>query len=83
VPLLNRLGMHARPATMLAKTARKFAAKITVGKDGSDIDARSVLGLLTMGARRGSLLRLRAEGSDAEEAVAALERLILDKFGEE
>lgn len=80
----NRLGLHARPASLLAKTAAKYDADITLSKeDGSDIDAKSIMGVLMLAAVQGTELQIRAEGDDAAEAVDALEQLIKSNFGEE
>jgi phosphocarrier protein HPr len=78
----NRLGIHARVAAKLVETAQRFQAEITLEKDGVEVNGRSILEILTLYCPEGSLLTLRVEGIDAEEAVAAFTRLIEEKFGE-
>ena len=80
--ITNRLGIHARVAAKLVEAASRFRAKIFLEKDGQEVDARSILGILTLFCPKGSRLTVRAEGIDAAEAVAAFGRLIADKFGE-
>jgi phosphocarrier protein len=72
----NELGLHARPAGRFAALAARFDAEITVGRGGEWVDARSVLSLLSLAAGKGTRLRLRAVGADADEAVAALGALL-------
>ncbi|HVA67405.1 MAG TPA: HPr family phosphocarrier protein [Elusimicrobiota bacterium] len=79
----NRLGFHARPAALFAKEAAKYRSSITVCKDGLEINGKSVLGLLMMAAESGSRLRVRAEGPDEKEALAAIARLFAEKFQED
>ncbi|MCS7338494.1 MAG: HPr family phosphocarrier protein [Verrucomicrobiae bacterium] len=83
VEITNKLGLHARPAAMFVKVANKFASDIYVEKDGEKINGKSIIGLLMLAAGPGSKLRLHAEGHDAHQAVAELERLIKRKFDEE
>jgi phosphocarrier protein HPr len=78
----NRLGIHARVAAKLVETANRFQAETTLEKDGVEVNGRSILEILTLYCPQGSLLTLRVEGVDAEEAVAAFTRLIEGKFGE-
>jgi phosphocarrier protein len=78
----NQLGIHARVAAKLVETAQRFQAEITLEKDGVEVNGRSILEILTLYCPQGSLLTLRVEGIDAEEAVAAFTRLIEEKFGE-
>lgn len=78
----NELGLHARAATMFVQTASKFASEITVHKDGREVNGKSIMGVLTLVASKGSQIHIRAEGGDAQDALAALEKLVADKFGE-
>lgn len=78
----NRLGLHARAAARFVHLANTFHSKIVVTKDGSRVDGKSILGLLTLAASKGTQLRLLAEGEDAEEALRQLTRLVQDRFGE-
>jgi phosphocarrier protein len=77
------LGLHARPAGMFVMIAKRFAASIEVARaEGNNedwVDGRSILSLLSLAASRGTRLRVRAEGSDAEDAVEALGRLLEDR----
>ncbi len=82
VQVANRLGLHARAAARFVQLATRFESRITVSSDDSRADGKSILGLLTLAAREGTLLRLTAEGSDAGEALAQLDALVRDRFGE-
>ena len=77
----NELGLHARAAAMLAKTASKFVSDIEVEKDGITANAKSILGLLTLDASYGSSIRIIVKGNDAARAVAVMEELVNNKFG--
>ena len=78
--IVNELGLHARPAGEFVKLASKFESNISVSKDGTDVNGKSIMGVMTLAAECGSLLTVRAEGVDAEEAIAALERLVANGF---
>ncbi len=79
----NRAGIHARPAAIIAQTANKFDAEITLSKDDTSVNAKSIMGVITMAAGYNTELSLQAEGSDEAEAAAALEALFNSKFDEE
>ncbi len=81
--ITNRLGLHARAAALLVQTAARFVAKITVSKDGQEVDGKSILGLMMLAAAQGSQIQVRAEGPDAQEAMAAIEELVGQKFYED
>jgi phosphocarrier protein HPr len=83
VTVINKLGIHARPAAVFARTANKFKADVFVEKDGETINAKSIMGLMMLAAGPGSKLLLIATGPDAADAVKAIEELIASKFGEE
>lgn len=83
VVVLNALGLHVRPSAEFAGTASKFRSRVSVVKDGQAVNAKSSIDLLTLAAVAGTQLTLRAEGEDADDAVAALVRLIESRFGEE
>ena len=83
VAVSNKLGLHARPASMFVKTASRFQSEVFVEKDGEVINGKSIMGLLMLAAGPGSELTLRAEGSDASLAVAELETLVRRKFDED
>jgi phosphocarrier protein len=81
-PIVNALGMHARPAAEFVKVANRFQAHITVTKDGLEVNGKSIMGMMMLAAECGSSLLLRADGDDAEAAVAALLELVAAGFGE-
>ena len=79
----NRAGIRARPAALIAQTANKFSSEVLIEKDNTVINAKSIMGVITMAAGYQTALTIRAEGSDAEAAVNALEALFENKFEEE
>jgi phosphocarrier protein len=83
VQIHNRLGLHARAAARFVHLANRFKSSISVNKDGSRVDGKSILGLLTLAAAKGTRLRLAAEGADEKEALSRLAELVRDRFGEE
>ncbi len=83
VEITNRLGLHLRAATTLAQTAARFKSAITVTRGKDQANARSVTSLIMLGAGKGTRLRLRAEGDDAQAAITELTQLFKDGFGEE
>ncbi len=83
VQVLNRLGLHARAAARFVHLANRFSSRITVVKDGTRVDGKSILGLLTLAAAKGTRLRVAADGEDEREAVDTLADLIRNRFGEE
>ncbi|RMG14885.1 MAG: HPr family phosphocarrier protein [Planctomycetota bacterium] len=76
VVLKNKYGLHARPATLIAQTAKPFRSTISLEKDGTRVDAKSIFGMLTLAAESGSRLIITARGEDASEAVARLSEVI-------
>ena len=82
VEVVNANGIHARPAAEIVKTAAKFAAHITLGRDGMEVNGKSIMGVMMLAAECGSYVRVKAEGDDAEAALDALSTLIASKFGE-
>lgn len=79
--LLNKYGMHVRPAGALAKLCQKFRADITVEKEGRAVSGKSVLGLMTLEAPCGTRLKISADGPDAEDALDAITELVDNRFG--
>lgn len=79
----NRLGLHLRAASTLAQTVAKFTSEVKIGRGKNLINAKSVTGLMMLGAAQGSKLKLRVEGADAREALKAVQTLFDDRFGEE
>jgi len=82
VEIVNRAGMHARPASELVKLAGSFTAEIMVEKDGLEVNGKSIMGVLMLAAEMGSQLRISARGADAADAVDALTALVGAGFGE-
>jgi len=83
VQISNRLGLHARAAARFVHLANTFASRVTVVKDGTRVDGKSILGLLTLAAARGTRLRVVADGTDEREAVDRLSDLVRERFGED
>jgi phosphocarrier protein HPr len=81
--VMNKLGIHARPAALFVKTANQFAADIYVEKDGETVNGKSIMGLMMLAAGPGSRLRVKAEGDDAIRALGELEGLVERKFDED
>lgn len=83
VTILNRAGIHARPASLIVQTAQQFDSSIWIEKENVKINAKSIMNLLTLGATYQTELMLSAEGEDEEAAVDELARLFDNKFKEE
>ena len=83
VEVVNSQGLHARPAHQIVLTANKFPCTIRVVKDGTDVDAKSIMELMMLAAEKGVTLSIRAQGGQADEAVAALKDLFASGFGED
>ncbi len=81
--ILNRLGLHARAAAQLVHLANRYGSRILVEKDGVEVNAKSIMGVLMLAAPKDSVIVVRADGPDAAEAVEAIGALIAGKFGEE
>ena len=79
----NRLGLHLRAASALAQTAAKFSSQVMIGRGKDMTNAKSVTGLMMLGAAQGTKLKVRVEGADAREALKAVQELFDDRFGEE
>lgn len=79
----NRLGLHARAAAQLVQIAAQFDAEITVGKDGQIVNGKSIIGLMMLAAAQGTCIEVTVSGRDAPAALAAIERLVDQKFHEE
>ena len=82
VKILNKLGIHARPAAEIVKTAGKFKCNITIVRDDIEVNAKSIMGVMMLAAEHGATIALRAIGDDAEAALDALSAVIANKFGE-
>ena len=81
--ILNKRGLHARASAKFVSTAGKFEARVQVSKDGVEVCATSIMGLMMLAAAPGDQITIRAEGRDAPAVIAALTALVTDKFGEE
>ena len=79
----NKLGLHARPAALLAQTAGKFDSKVSVIKDGQEVDGDSILGIMMLAAEYGSEITVIVKGQDEKEAIKKIEELFSRKFDEE
>src|SRR6184192_2391253 len=83
IPIVNRLGLHARPAAMFVRIASRYRSEIWVAKEGEEVNGKSIMGLMMMAAGQGSRLRIRCEGPDAGKAIEELEELINARFNED
>jgi phosphocarrier protein HPr len=81
--VLNKLGIHARPAALFVKTANRFVCDIFVEKDGEKVNGKSIMGLMMLAAGPGSTLTVIADGPDASKAIDEIEGLIKRKFDED
>lgn len=81
--ILNKLGIHARPAAQFVKTASKFSSEIFVEKDDEEVDGKSIMGLMMLAAGHGSVITIRIDGSDEDAALEALAILISKGFEED
>jgi phosphocarrier protein HPr len=81
--IVNQLGLHARPAARIVRLANTFEAEIELSKDGVEVNGKSIMGVMMLAAECGSSILIRANGPDAEQAVAALAALVAEGFGEE
>ena len=79
----NKLGMHLRPAQQLVQTVLRYSCEVHVDKDGQRVNAKSIMGLLTLAAAQGTHIIVTCEGDDAHEAIAAVRDLISSGFGED
>lgn len=83
ITVLNKLGIHARPAAQFVRVASRFQADVTVEKDDERVDGKSIMGLMMLAVGCGAEITVTAEGADEAEALAAIEELIAGKFGED
>ena len=80
--IVNKLGLHARAAAKLTHLASGFQSEIWISRSGRRVNAKSIMGVMMLAAGQGSTVALEAEGTDAEAALAALTKLIAERFGE-
>jgi phosphocarrier protein len=83
VEVINKLGLHVRPAAMLVQKASKFRSEIRLQKDDLEVNAKSILSVMALAAQMGSFVIIKAEGEDEVFAVEELAKLFEEKFGEE
>jgi phosphocarrier protein len=83
VTIVNRYGLHARPAAEFVKLANRFGSEVWIRKDDVEVSGKSIMGVMMLAAECGSVVNIRARGADAEEAVGALTGLIQNGFGED
>ncbi|MDQ6808262.1 MAG: HPr family phosphocarrier protein [Verrucomicrobiota bacterium] len=83
ITIVNRLGLHARPAAMFVRVASRYRCEVWVEKAGENVNGKSIMGLMMLAAGQGSKLLVRCEGPDADKAMAEIEALVLSKFNEE
>ena len=82
LPIINKLGLHARASAKLTQTASRFRCEIWLARSGRRVNAKSIMGVMMLAAGKGSTGVVEAEGEDAEQAVSALKELVADRFGE-
>ena len=82
IEVVNRAGIHTRPASMIVKTSAKYKSDVYLMRDGFSINAKSIIGVMTLAAEQGAKLLIRADGPDENEAVENLAQLFADGFGE-
>ena len=82
VQILNKNGLHARPAAEIVKAASKFKSDITISREDIEVNGKSIMGVMMLAAECGATITLRASGPDADDALAAIVSLVERKFGE-
>lgn len=82
ITIINKLGLHARAAAKLINTTSRFSSDIKLVKDGREVDGKSIMSVMMLAASKGTELSLKVEGSDQEEATAAIESLVNNYFDE-
>jgi phosphocarrier protein len=82
VQIVNKNGLHARPAAEIVKAAAKFQSEITLRRDDLEVNGKSIMGVMMLAAEYGSTLQVQATGPDADAALEAIAALIANKFGE-
>lgn len=81
--IVNKLGLHARPAAMFVKLANQFKSEIFVEKDNERVNAKSIMGIMMLAAGKGTKIKLIARGEDCEQVLEEFQKLLDSKFGEE
>ena len=83
ITIVNRLGLHARPAAMFVRIASRYRAEVWVAKEDEKVNGKSIMGLMMLAAGQGSKLKICCDGPDADKAMAELEELIKARFNED
>ncbi len=83
VEIVNRLGLHARAAAKLVHLTSKYSSHVRLAKDGEEVDAKSILGILLLAAAQGSSVVIKCEGDDEQDAIKAIEELFANRFDED
>ena len=83
ITIINRLGLHARPAAMFVRIASRYRSEVWVEKEGEQINGKTIMGLMMLAAGQGSKLLIRCEGPDADKAMQEIEELINQRFHED
>ena len=81
--IINKLGLHARASAKFVATASRFGSKIDIVKEDKIVNGKSIMGVMMLGANKGTEIEIIIEGDDEQNAMAAIEELINDRFGEE
>ncbi len=81
--IVNKLGLHARASALFVKTASRFRADIKIEREGIEVNGKSIMGIMMLAAAKGTVIKVKIEGEDEVEAMAALGELITNGFGEE
>ena len=82
ITIINKLGLHARAASKLVNCASQYESDVLIGRNGNQVNAKSIMGVMMLAAAKGSSVELETNGSDEQAAMEALVALINDKFGE-
>ena len=82
VTIVNKLGLHARASAKLTQLASRFQSEVWLSRNGRRVNAKSIMGVMMLAAGKGSTVSIEADGADANDALAALQALIAEKFGE-
>ncbi|HUT86440.1 MAG TPA: HPr family phosphocarrier protein [Elusimicrobiales bacterium] len=83
IEIKNKLGLHARPAAMFVQVANKFQSDVGVVKDGTEVNGKSVMGMMMLAAHKGTMLQIKINGPDEEHAMEALRELFVKNFDED
>ena len=82
IPIVNKLGLHARASAKLTQTAARFASSVWLSRRGRRVNAKSIMGVMMLAAGMGSTVEIEVEGADEDAALEAIERLFAERFGE-